>query len=54
MQDQNDAPKMSLVTENNEYQDELDIMVRKNDDGNNNNSTYLNNEALNRMNKSKT
>ena len=53
MQDQNDAPKISLVTENADFQDELDIMVRKND-GNNNSSTYLNDEALNRINKSKT
>ena len=30
------------------------MVTGKNEDGNNNNSTYLNNEALNRMNKSKT
>ena len=41
------------MTENADFQDELDIMVRKND-GNNNSSTYLNDEALNRINKSKT
>lgn len=39
-----------MVTENNEYEDELNVMVNEN----NGNATYLNNEALKSMDKAKT
>ena len=47
-----------MITENNDYEDELNIMVNSGTKANerNANGTYLNNEALNQMNmdKSKT